>query len=93
VTGLAFWRAEVGNLASGLQMRSSSRDNTRLQNYASSYKSVLTCVQPFKARDDQPSDTLLHSRRTDTDNQGSHAPVLNRPESMSVEKPLPSRVV
>ena len=75
-------------------MQSSSRDDTRLQKYASSYTSVLPeCIQPFKARDDQPSDTPSHSRRTDTGTQGSHAPVLNRPESTFVEKPSQSRVV
>lgn len=93
MTGLAFQRAEVGNLASVLQMRPSSRDNTGYKLCFQLQKCHSECFQPVKARDDQPSDILSHSRRTDTGTQGSHAPVLNRSESIFVEKPLPSRIV
>jgi hypothetical protein len=89
VTGLACWRAEVTNLAKGLHRPSSSRDDTRLQTCASSCKRMPpTIFSRSKARDDQPSNTQSHSKRTDTGTRGAHAPVLNRPESTFVEKPF-----
>lgn len=89
VTGLASWEAEATSLARGLYVRPSSRDDTRLQNCASSCKSMPPAVLSYsKARDDQPSNTLSHSKRADTGTRSSHAPVLNRTESTFVEKPF-----